>query len=133
MNATVPGAANSPTAGRLVRMARFLGSSEGGLKTRLMRYVVNDWTYYGDQLKMHEYLASGKPTIAAGLNSIRRFADVIAIPETPDGWIAAIEQGLHEDTETAQARRIDTARCNSYETRIAQATAVLRQALDKKR
>ena len=59
----------------------------------MMCYVINNWTFYGDPSKLHEYLASGKPTIGTGLPSIREFADVVQIPETPQEWVAAVDRG----------------------------------------
>ena len=90
-----------------------------GLDVCMMCYVINNWTYYGDPLKMHEYLASGKPTIAVGLKSIQPFADVVAIREKHEDWVVAIEEGLHRDTDEARAKRIETARQNSSSRRIA--------------
>lgn len=104
-----------------------------GLDVCMMCYVINDWTYFGDPSKMHEYLASGKPTIAAGLPAIREFADVIAIPGTPDGWVQAIDEGLRDVDEEARRRRIETARLNSYPNRVEKATAIIRQALERRR
>jgi glycosyltransferase involved in cell wall biosynthesis len=89
-----------------------------GLDVCMMCYVVNGWTYYGDPSKLHEYLASGKPTIGNGLASIRDFADVVAIAETPEEWIAAIEAGLRESDQELTRRRIATAKANSYQARI---------------
>lgn len=104
-----------------------------GLDVCMMCYVINNWTYYGDPLKMHEYLAAGKPTVAAGLKSILPFEDVISIPETFDGWVQAIDEGIHRDTEQARQRRIETARRNSYSVRIAEATRIIQDALDRRR
>jgi glycosyltransferase involved in cell wall biosynthesis len=89
-----------------------------GLDILMMCYVINNWTFYGDPSKLHEYLASGKPTIGAGLPAIREFADVVQIPTTPAEWVAAVERGLLETGPEATERRIETARANSYEARV---------------
>lgn len=101
-----------------------------GLDVCMMCYVINGWTFYGDPSKMHEYLASGKPTIAAGLTAIREFSDVISIPDDADGWVTAIEAGLSETGDEMRQRRIETARANSYPYRIRKATALVQDALD---
>jgi glycosyltransferase involved in cell wall biosynthesis len=103
-----------------------------GMDVCMMCYNITPWTYYGDPLKMHEYLASGKPTIAAGLKSILPFSNVIAIPESADGWVDAIDRALTRDSEEARMQRIETARLNSYQFRIAEATRIIQDALRSK-
>jgi len=89
-----------------------------GLDVCMMCYVVNNWTFYGDPLKLHEYLASGKPTIGTGLQSVKDFADVVMIPESPSEWVAAVDEALAERNPELVERRIETARANSYSDRI---------------
>ena len=75
-----------------------------GLDVCMMCYVINNWTFYGDPSKLHEYLASGKPTIGTGLPSIREFADVVQIPETPQEWVAAVDRALAGDATRRSPR-----------------------------
>jgi glycosyltransferase involved in cell wall biosynthesis len=100
-----------------------------GLDVLMMCYVINNWTFYGDPSKLHEYLASGKPTIGTGLPAIRDFAEVVAIPETPAEWVAAVETALREQDPALVARRIETARENSYQARIIRFRAIVQAAL----
>ena len=103
-----------------------------GLDVCMMCYVINNWTFYGDPSKLHEYLASGKPTIGTGLPAIREFADVVQIPETPQEWVAAVDRSLQETDASLVARRIETARQNSYQARIERFRAVVAEALARK-
>ena len=103
-----------------------------GLDVCMMCYVINNWTFYGDPSKLHEYLASGKPTIGTGLPSIREFADVVQIPETPQEWVAAVDRALQERDPALPARRIETAKQNSYQARIERFRAVVDEALRRK-
>lgn len=89
-----------------------------GLDVCMMCYVINNWTFFGDPSKLHEYLASGKPTIGTGLPSIREFADVVDVPETPEEWAEAVERALSETGPDLRRRRIEVARANSYQARI---------------
>jgi len=90
-----------------------------GLDVCLMCYVINGWTFFGDPSKLHEYLASGKPTIGAGLASIEEFSDVVTVADTPDEWLSAVEAAVREPADDPRRRRrIETARANSYEARI---------------
>jgi glycosyltransferase involved in cell wall biosynthesis len=104
-----------------------------GLDVCMMCYVINDWTFFGDPSKMHEYLASGKPTVATGLSAIKEFSTVIDIPETFDGWVDAIDRGLRETDTAMRDRRIETARQNSYPFRVESAVGIIRDALARRR
>jgi glycosyltransferase involved in cell wall biosynthesis len=103
-----------------------------GLDVCLMCYIINDWTYYGDPSKMHEYLASGKPTIATGLPAIKEYDRVIKIPNNRDGWIKAIEDSLEQKHQEEIEKRIKVAKDNSYTKRIEVATAIIRERLIEK-
>ena len=100
-----------------------------GLDVCMMCYVINGWTFYGDPSKLHEYLASGKPTIGVGLSSIREFSEVVTVADTPEEWIAAVEAGLHDTGPEATQKRIETARQNSYAARIDTFLRVIRDTL----
>lgn len=98
----------------------------------LMCYVINGWTYYGDPSKMHEYLATGKPTVGAPLPAIQEFSRVVGIPDSHDGWIEAIEAGLAEHDPERVQERIDVARANSYPERIRRAIEAIEDTLNRK-
>lgn len=100
-----------------------------GLDVLLMSYVINGWTFYGDPSKLHEYLASGKPTIGTGLSSIREFSDVVTVADSPDEWVDAIEAALAETGDEMRRRRIQTAMDNSYAARIATFLRVVQERL----
>lgn len=100
-----------------------------GLSVCMMCYRINDWTYFGDPSKMHEYLASGKPTVAVALPAIKEFEEVIAIPETKEGWIEAIEAGLNEKDDYLARKRIEVAFENSYQKRVARAIEIINARL----
>lgn len=104
-----------------------------GLDVCMMCYVVNDWTFYGDPSKLHEYLASGKPTVGVGLRAIREFRDVVTIAHAPEEWIHAIESGLRESGTALRERRIQTARDNSYSARIAEFLRIVQETMGDRR
>jgi len=45
----------------------------------LMPYVIDDYTRYVYPLKMHEYLAGGKPVVSSPIRSVEDFKHVIAL------------------------------------------------------
>ena len=108
----------------------FLGQKEGrmvppymyGLDVAMMCYVINDWTYFGYPLKMHEYLACGKPVVSADLPAVREFKETVSIPgENHQDWIAEIEDLIRNagDLERRRARQ-RTAEMNSWRCRVEQ-------------
>ena len=68
-----------------------------------MPYRVDDYTRYIYPLKMHEYLASGKPVVSAAICSVEEFGEVIAIAKTPEEWSSAIARALSSE-ENAPSR-----------------------------
>jgi glycosyltransferase involved in cell wall biosynthesis len=72
-------------------------------------------TPYGYPLKLHEYLASGRPTVGSPLRTLEDFTDVVTLASSPEEWEAAIAAGLAPaanepgacDARRAVARRHD--------------------------
>jgi len=113
----------------------FLGQKEGrdvpaylkGMDVCMMCYLVNDWTYYGYPLKMHEYLACGKPSVAADLPAIREFSNVIKIAKSREEWLGDITGLLESKDDASLIRaRLDVARDNSWQQRVLQVMELIR-------
>jgi glycosyltransferase involved in cell wall biosynthesis len=104
----------------------FLGKKENkqvpsyikGLDVCMMCYLVNEWTYYGYPLKMHEYLACGKPTVSADLPEVRPFENVITIAKDKSRWVTAIEDNLQKDSKENISKRLNVAYENSWGKRV---------------
>jgi glycosyltransferase involved in cell wall biosynthesis len=60
----------------------------------LLCYALTDYTKYIFPLKLHEYLAAGKPVVGSDIRSLRDFTDVVRIARSPDEWCAAVEASL---------------------------------------
>jgi hypothetical protein len=86
---------------------------------------VNDWTFYGYPLKMHEYLACGKPTISTGLPEVIPYKDVIKIPKDYDQWLSGIDEYIKEDSEKEISKRLKVAKENSWSERVAKMLTVI--------
>ena len=76
-------------------------------------------------LKLHEYLAAGRPVVSADVPSIRPFGHVVAIARDRQQWERAIEVALTsgEPGSTADRRRV--AEANSWNARVRQLEAEL--------
>jgi len=80
-------------------------------------FVVNDLTRAIYPLKLHEYLAAGKPVVSTDLPEVRQFEDVVYIARNAEEFEQMIERALAEDCPELRQRRIEVARQNSWEVR----------------
>jgi hypothetical protein len=83
----------------------------------LMPYKTNDYTKYIYPLKLHEYLASGRPTVGMRIRSLEEFAGVIGLAGTSEEWSARLAQALEPAANTAEmkARRQAVARQHDWD------------------
>ena len=70
----------------------------------IMPYQLDDYTKYIYPLKMHEYLASGKPVVSSPIRSVEEFSHVIEIASSPAEWANSIEHSLSHDENTPDRR-----------------------------
>ena len=60
----------------------------------LLCYALNGYTKFIYPLKLHEYLASGRPVVGSPIRSLQDFAHLIRLARTPDEWSQAIQDSL---------------------------------------
>ena len=70
----------------------------------LMPYLRNDYTRYIYPLKMHEYLAGGRPLVSSPIRTAQEFPDVVLTAESPEQWSRMVERALSPQ-ENAPERR----------------------------
>lgn len=99
-----------------------------GLDVCMLGYRTDGWAKYIYPLKLHEYLASGKPVVGPPLMSLRDFTDVVRIGDTPEKWVENVEAALADKDEALSKRRIQIA----YENRLEQRVKTIVQALERK-
>jgi glycosyltransferase involved in cell wall biosynthesis len=104
-----------------------------GFDVCTMCYRQHGWANSVYPLKLHEYLASGKPCIGSGLASLREFSEVVQIAETPQEWIAAIQLAIVDKDPKRVERRVQVAYENRLETRIDMIEKAIEQKLEEKR
>jgi len=116
----------------------FLGQKENkqvpsyikGLDVCMMCYLVNEWTYYGYPLKMHEYLACGKPSVSADLPEVRPYSDVVRIALSHEEWLDSIEQELSDADADKITKRLYVAESNSWKSRVKQVLTLIGHKLE---
>jgi glycosyltransferase involved in cell wall biosynthesis len=63
----------------------------------VLPYKINDYTKYIYPIKLHEYLAGGKPIVGTPIRSLLEFAHVIKLASTPSEWSRAVTESLAPD------------------------------------
>ena len=94
----------------------------------LMCYKKNSYTEQIYPLKLHEYLACGKPIIATNLESLKEFKEVLNFAEEPDDWIKKIDMALKIRERALEQKRIHLASQNSWDARV----ELIRKIIDEK-
>lgn len=69
----------------------------------IMPYLNDDYTKYIYPLKLHEYLAGGKPVVGTPIPSLEPFRNEIRLPESSADWSAAISASLRPQSNTVEA------------------------------
>jgi len=97
----------------------------------LMPYRIDDYTRYVYPLKMHEYLAGGKPVVSSPIRSVEDFKHVIALARNREEWSHAIEGALSapENTLDQRARRQRVARDYDWDGLVAKIVGAITSGL----
>jgi glycosyltransferase involved in cell wall biosynthesis len=92
--------------------SKSLGAYPQHFDVCLMPYHVDDYTRYVYPLKMHEYLAGGRPVVSSPIRSVEDFKHVISLARGREEWSRAIAEALTpaENTSEQRARRQRVAR-----------------------
>jgi len=81
-----------------------LGAYPQSFDVCLMPYRLDDYTKYVYPLKMHEYLASGRPVVSSGIRSVEDFRHVVSIANGRGEWSNAIGRALAPEENTPELR-----------------------------
>lgn len=74
----------------------------------MMPYKLDDYTKYIYPLKLHEYLASGKPIVGSPIPALQLFSDIVLVANGTQEWSGKLARALsaQENTlERCEARR----------------------------
>ncbi len=86
-----------------------------GFDVALNPQKVNKITDINYPLKIDEYLAMGKPTVATKTTFMAYFKDHTYLPVTKEDYIIEIEKALKEDSPALRAERIECASGHTWE------------------
>jgi len=74
----------------------------------MMPYRVDGYTKYIYPLKVHEFLASGRPVVGTPIRSLQEFSHLITLADTPDAWSIALTDSL--GAAANRSERVDARR-----------------------
>lgn len=93
----------------------------------------NENTEGNDLLKLHDYLAMGKPVVSTNIGGALDLKNVIRIAENPQAFLRSIEDGLGQiHSEEVVGQRKDVAFKNSWFARISELESLIKGSLEGK-
>ena len=84
----------------------------------MIPYKQNDYTRGIYALKLHEYLAAGKPVVVTDLPFFKDFHDVIYVAKDTSDFISAISTALNENQPLVREERIRIAQQHSWKIKV---------------
>lgn len=84
----------------------------------LMPYRQTEYTKHIYPVKLHEYLACGKPVVAIPLDNLMDFSNIIQFAIEAPEWGDKIDQAIEGKFKLACQQQIETAKANSWQSRI---------------
>jgi hypothetical protein len=83
----------------------------------MLCYRINEYTKFIYPLKLHEYLASGRPVVGTPIDALQPFVDVVQLARTPDEWSAALMAAMAGESScpAAVSRRRQIAREHDWD------------------
>ena len=72
----------------------------------LMCYRQTEYTKYIYPVKLHQYLACGKPVVSTHLKQLDEFEDVLKFADGCEEWIEKIDESLDEASASIVHRRL---------------------------
>lgn len=91
-----------------------------GIDIVIIPFVLNDYTVGGCfPLKFHDALSAGLPVVVTDLPAYRPFEDYCYVSKSYNEFSQNIRRAFEEDTEEKKKARIEIARKNSWESKVA--------------
>ena len=107
-----------------------------GFDVGLVPYRITEYTANVYPTKLNEYLIMGLPVVATDLFEIRRFnqehGDLIRVASSVDEFVNAIRGVIPHASARVVERRIEVARSNSWDRRLAAMSELINQAVAAK-
>jgi glycosyltransferase involved in cell wall biosynthesis len=103
-----------------------------GFDVAILPFLCNELTFNSNPLKLREYLAAGLPVVAAPLPEVAKFANLVALAETPQEYISAIEHLLERGEIGASPVRSRLMAAESWDHKVGEMEELLAVTLADK-
>lgn len=119
----------------------FLGMKEVGVLPNYLKafdvciipYIIDDFTKNIYPLKLHEYMASGKPIVTTRIPACEEYGELIRIADGEEEFAICIEEELKEQDIQRVQMRIKTAGKNTWDDRVEDKSELILRRIEKKR
>jgi glycosyltransferase involved in cell wall biosynthesis len=98
----------------------------------IIPYRRNRQVMNANPLKLREYLATGKPVVSVSTPEVDRFAEFVAIARSADEFVTLVDKALRQDDPAASQRRMQSVADSSWDMRVAQTVAIVRDELQRR-
>jgi len=98
----------------------------------IIPYRLNQQVLNANPLKLREYLATGKPIVSVPTPEVERFNSVVAVARSREGFLAAIQTALTDDSAALSAARMAVVSEMSWEHRALVSLGIAREALTRR-
>ncbi len=96
----------------------------------LMPFAINKATEYINPTKTLEYMATGKPIVSTPIaDVVRNFTPIVAVAETVDEYVAAVQDALVNPRPELRARGIERTKSASWEGITADMSRLMNEAI----
>jgi glycosyltransferase involved in cell wall biosynthesis len=88
-----------------------------GFDVCIIPFVINEYTKRIYPLKVHEYLAAGKPVVSTALPDLLTFSEVVSIADNKEHYLELLDSAVTDNSSGKVRARQEAARQNSWEAR----------------
>jgi glycosyltransferase involved in cell wall biosynthesis len=104
-----------------------------GMDVCIMPYRLNEATRNIYPLKLHEYLATGKPVVSTAISAVQDFRELIYVAENHRGFASLLQTALQERDDQLRERRQSCARQHTWDAHVAAKVKVIQEHLGESR
>jgi len=85
----------------------------------IIPFEISKVTNAVDPVKLYEYLSAGKPVVASRTTELLHYEDYLYLAATHSEFLHNVERALLENDISAEERRVELARQNTWDNRVA--------------
>jgi glycosyltransferase involved in cell wall biosynthesis len=103
-----------------------------GFDLGMIPYRIDERMTFVNPLKLREYLSAGLPVVSTPVPEVQRYADKVRVAATPEQFVAACEQALHEGGASERAARSAAMQGETWAARVAQVARTVDEIFERK-